>query len=751
MQCLCRGMALLATLTLLASVSGASCRELYVHPPYFPTSLCPGEPCHTLDWYIQHSDTYITSNTVFKLLPGEHEITNPLTARNVQNVSIEGIEIWNGMRPLILHKEALCHDMQDSSLTVTASNQSWAAVQFINVTNVTVRGVMIVVDGVSTYQSVSALSLKHVDQLQAVDLDISVFPPAVHNALPQTIGIRIENGTRVTLNSTVIYAGEFGVFVDMGSNILLAKLNVSNCSVAISINTAESVICNNIFISQSSSMGLDVVNSNTVLVAQTNIENSTGTGVRVSFCHTFTMMEIFLINTGENAMEISDSSNGKIQHVHISESYDNGVTLRGVNTIYLLSLVITDTKVSGLTLVNADSIWMSDITISNAGRNGLEINGSFDIAIFGSNVSHSQHNGIYITLTDNISITDTIINNSINYWNTGILLNGTEKSMIANITMKNIYNGLDMSCAKYATISNATISNARENGIIGNSTTNVAVYSSVISNTRVGIKMNRSENTTVISVTLFDILSHGVFMNLSTFPVIIDTNISSCFVGVVLLNSSYITISRVIMDIYRVGIRMRNSDRITIRNATITTEWCYYGIVGYGASHVSLLHTSIILGEIRMYNGHHLTVFYLTVSNAGNGIRLYGLDKVILSHSTIDGSWNNGMYLYNTNHTTISHTSVNNSGSNGMYLYKTNDATISHTSVNNTGSNGMYLYNTNDATISHTSVSNAGLNGIELDHSHYITIFYTIIRDTGERGIQQFNSSDVNIMLTTIT
>ena len=277
MQCLCRGMWLLATLTLLASMSGASCRELYVHPPYFPTSLCPGEPCHTLDWYIRHSHTYITSNTVFKLLPGQHDITNPLIARDVQNVSIEGVESCNGMRPLILHKEALCHDICDGSLTVTASNQSLAAVQFINATNVTVRGVMIVVDGVSTYQSVSALSLKHVDQLQAVDLDISVFPPVVHSALPQSIGIRIENGTRVTLNSTVIYASEFGVFVDVGSNILLAKLNVSNCSVAISINTAESVICNNIFISQSSSMGLDVVNSNTVLVAQTNIENSTGT------------------------------------------------------------------------------------------------------------------------------------------------------------------------------------------------------------------------------------------------------------------------------------------------------------------------------------------------------------------------------------------------------------------------------------------------------------------------------------------
>ena len=256
------------------------------------------------------------------------------------------------------------------------------------------------------------------------------------------------------------FASEFGVFVDMGSNILLAKLNVSNCSVAIFINTAENVICNNIFISQSSRIGLDVVKSNTVLVAQTNIENSTGTGVRVSFCHTFTMMEIFLINTGENAMEMSDSFNGKIQHVHIRESYDNGVTLRGVNNIALLDIVITDTEMNGLTLVNADSIMMSDITISNAGRSGLEINGSFDIAIFGSNVSHSQHNGIYITLTNNISIADTSINNGINYWNTGILLNGTENSTISNVTMKDIYNGLDMSCAKYATISNSTISNA---------------------------------------------------------------------------------------------------------------------------------------------------------------------------------------------------------------------------------------------------------------------------------------------------
>ena len=80
---------LLATLTLSTVVSATD--VLFVKPTN--DTLCPQQPCHTLEHYAQSWQLYLTSNTIVQFLPGEHILEgdwNVLTVENVSNLTLIG-------------------------------------------------------------------------------------------------------------------------------------------------------------------------------------------------------------------------------------------------------------------------------------------------------------------------------------------------------------------------------------------------------------------------------------------------------------------------------------------------------------------------------------------------------------------------------------------------------------------------------------------------------------------------------------
>ena len=74
---------LLVTLTLSTVVSATG--VLFVKPTN--DTLCPQQPCHTLEHYAQSWPVYLTSNTVVQFLPGEHVLEGDWSELKVENVS----------------------------------------------------------------------------------------------------------------------------------------------------------------------------------------------------------------------------------------------------------------------------------------------------------------------------------------------------------------------------------------------------------------------------------------------------------------------------------------------------------------------------------------------------------------------------------------------------------------------------------------------------------------------------------------
>ena len=97
------------------SLCGAT--EYYVRPTEPTNTSCPAQPCLTLNQYVNDSDHYFQSNTVFKFLPGTHHMDRPVTIGNVQNISLES---FSSERPHLVAQFS-CRIMEHESDCIPVS------------------------------------------------------------------------------------------------------------------------------------------------------------------------------------------------------------------------------------------------------------------------------------------------------------------------------------------------------------------------------------------------------------------------------------------------------------------------------------------------------------------------------------------------------------------------------------------------------------------------------------------------------
>ena len=271
MQSLC-ARALCLCLALAALVSVASGRELYVRPN--ATSVCPGEPCLTLDQYRESSDTYITSNTVFKLLPGQHNLNYVFIVRDVVNISIEGRVDTSVKQPVVLS-----YTHYDGAFI------------FINGTNVSVRGVKIIIQ-IEFYGGRGSLFFLRGSNLLVADVDIA--RPFLYR---ENVGIEIRNAMHINITSVKTCGVSSGIHVDDSLYISLSAINVSEYREAgFAIRYSNFVVVKNVTVSNGRWYGIYTERSNHVSVLDTSINGSTE-GITMYSGHYMTIRNVIISNT----------------------------------------------------------------------------------------------------------------------------------------------------------------------------------------------------------------------------------------------------------------------------------------------------------------------------------------------------------------------------------------------------------------------------------------------------------------------
>ena len=137
---------LCAVLLALATIYVCTASTVYVKPDYHYTH-CPGEPCHTLAYYVQQVSRYFVSNTTMVFLNGTHymEAFQPIVIQNVENFTMKGSSM--------LHRFGAVREL-NSKIECIGTHLS--GFSFTNVTGIRIENLTFTNCGQKVYRDVHA-------------------------------------------------------------------------------------------------------------------------------------------------------------------------------------------------------------------------------------------------------------------------------------------------------------------------------------------------------------------------------------------------------------------------------------------------------------------------------------------------------------------------------------------------------------------------------------------------------------------
>ena len=203
------------------SLCGAT--EYYVRPTEPTNTSCPTQPCLTLNQYVNDSDHYFQSNTVFKFLPGTHHMDRPVTIGNVHNMSLEN---FSSERPHLATQffcETEPHDCISVSAWIYRFDVCCATFWLHDVHSVTFKGMILTVQTPNVsgviFRSVSKVSIQWVTTYSSHDhycFGIGIreaYSTDIQSssACNCTYGVVLENTTNSQMNNTTAMYNMWGV------------------------------------------------------------------------------------------------------------------------------------------------------------------------------------------------------------------------------------------------------------------------------------------------------------------------------------------------------------------------------------------------------------------------------------------------------------------------------------------------------------------------------------------------------------
>lgn len=250
-----------------------------------------------------------------------------------------------------------------------------------------------------------------------------------------------------------------------------------------------------------------------------------------------------------------------------------------------------------------------------------------------------------------------------------------------------------------------------------------------------GIYVNRLSGVTVKNVQISG-LTWGIHVDYSTSCVITQNTLSN--------NNE--------------GMRIQNSNTITINDntASYNTGWAgiflYYtdgstvsdNIASYNTWHGILLRSSesnIVNNNNASYNNYMgITVSYSDIIN-------------IVRNNTAFYNENNGIRMTYSNSNIIHNNTISNNNQNGIHLYYSNDNTISNnTALFNGGWGNIFIhYSDSNEIMNNTASNNINYFGIGLNYAHSNTLINNTASNNNHNGILVYYSNSNTLSENTVT
>ena len=293
---------LLILLIPVLSLCGAT--EYYVRPTEPTNTSCPAQPCLTLNQYVNDSDNYFQSNTVFKFLPGIHHMDRPATICNVHNISLES---FSEERPHLVAQffnMTMKHDCLPVSAWIYSFNACCAAIWLHDVHNVTVKGLIVTVQ------------------------------------TPNVSGVIMRNGFNGTVHLTTTYSSYrhycFGIAIYDADYVEVGSSSVNNCTYGLILrNTTNNHISD--VTAMYNMLGVVLMEADDSFITNTIVTNNTLEGLYFGTGNNTCITNTTAICSDGHGMHLMDMNNSHIIYTTTSHNGKHGMvseTMRNTSIIY---------------------------------------------------------------------------------------------------------------------------------------------------------------------------------------------------------------------------------------------------------------------------------------------------------------------------------------------------------------------------------------------------------------------------------
>ena len=296
--------------------------EYFVRPTEPTNDSCPGEPCLTLDQYINDSNLYFKSNnnTVFLFLSGKHIIFRPVFISDAQNVTLKAYH-HDHPRVLFTSKQN-CFCPRDTSILGACKNCS--AIQFHKVSQIKVENMEIYGKHYNETEksSVNGLSFDECENIVTQNLSVVM-------SCNGSVGQRAYTQSS-TSGQPYVWCG--GVLLHNTNMTFLKNLTLNNSGIhsQYSVNTE----LNDSIITNLPRQGISLKHSTNMEINNITIRESDAHCIRIELCRDIGIDHGTLMKSGYSGIEIQQGVNININDICFSNMTAVAIDVRegSINT-----------------------------------------------------------------------------------------------------------------------------------------------------------------------------------------------------------------------------------------------------------------------------------------------------------------------------------------------------------------------------------------------------------------------------------
>ena len=397
--------------------------EYYVRPSEPSSASCPAHPCLTLSQYVNDSDHFFQSNTLFRFLPGTHLIKRSVTLTNVHNVSLLALE-RDRIPQVVTYIACSCPQQHCDPCTGLA---------FQNASHITIDSITIILHlhQQSKQGSLSVVGLS--------------FTKTVHLKIQQMYGwmtrngrvfIGLERSNDIELHSLTI--GNGGLSATQSDRVSITNVTINNSTASgIDLQLTIKFVLNNIVIMYSKGTAINIFGASSTIISNTIIHFSGGAGIDITTSSNTRMINVSVFSSRGRGISMLNGRKYLINNTTVMNSQSHNMFLRKTtNTVINNSVTMYSTIDNGIEIYRAMYIKITNTVIANSAQHGIRVIMSHAISLISVMVKEWRDTGIRVYESLGVYLQNTsLVLNGTNTFDSQVIQSGIFVSKCSNITI----------------------------------------------------------------------------------------------------------------------------------------------------------------------------------------------------------------------------------------------------------------------------------------------------------------------------